>query len=74
MKPVFFYLVIVSYYNFQFSVEYNPGLLWFCFISLCNWFRKLLSLSQPIRCKTKTNRDLVTCVFPRFGYLRFPAL
>ena len=74
MKPVFLYLVIVPYCNFQFSVEYNPGLLWFCFISLCNRSRKLASLSQPIRCKTKTNRDLVTCVFPRFGYLRFPAL
>ena len=73
MKPVFLYLVIVSYCNFQLSVEYNPGFLWFCFISLCNWSRKLASLSQPIRCKTKTNRDLVTCVFPRFGYLRFPA-
>ena len=72
MKPVFLHLV--SYCNFQFSVEYNPGLLWFCFISLCNWSWKLASLSQPIRCKTKTNRDLVTCVFPRFGYLRFPAL
>ena len=74
MKPVFLYLVIVAYCNFQLSVEYNPGLLWFYFISLCNWSRKLVSLSQPIRCKTKTNRDLVTCVFPRFGYLRFPAL
>ena len=76
MKPVFLYLVIVSYCNFQFSVEYNPGLLWFCFISLCNWFRKLVSLSQPIRCKTKlaSSRALVTCVFPRFDYMRFPAL
>ena len=74
MKPVFLYLVIVAFCNFQLSVEYNPGLLWFYFIFLCNWSRKLASLSQPIRCKTKTNRDLVTCVFPRFGYLRFPAL
>ena len=28
--------------------------------------RNLPPLSQPIRCKTKTNRDLITRVFPRF--------
>ena len=33
---------------------------------LCDWSRKLAPLSQPIRCKTYTNHDLVTCVFPRF--------
>ena len=42
-----------------------PGLHWFCFTSLCDWSRKLAPSSQPIRCKTKTNRDLVTRVFPR---------
>ena len=34
--------------------------------SLCDWSRKLAPLSQPIRLKPKTNRDLVTHVFPRF--------
>ena len=50
-------------------VENNPGLDWFCFTTLCDWSRKLAPPSQPIRCKTKTNRDLVTHVFPR---LRLP--
>ena len=51
--------------NFQFSVESNPGLHWFCFTVLCEWSRKLAPPSKPIRYKTKTNRDLVTRVFPR---------
>ena len=42
-------------------------LLWFCFTTLCDWFRNLAPLSQPIRCKTKTNHDLVACVFPRLA-------
>ena len=38
---------------------------WFCFTTLCDWSRKHAPPSQPIRCKSKTNRDLVTRVFPR---------
>ena len=37
--------------------------------SLYNWFRKLTPFSQLIRFKSNTNRDLVTCVFPRFRQL-----
>ena len=36
-------------------------LLWFCFTSLCEGFKKLAPPIQPIRCKTKTNR------FPALG-------
>ena len=32
-----------------------------------DWFKKLAPPAQPIRCKTKTNRDLVAYVFPRWG-------
>ena len=32
---------------------------------LCDWSRKFAPPSQPIRCKIKTNRDLVSRVFPR---------
>ena len=39
---------------------------WFCFMSLCDWSIKLMSLYQPIRFKTETSRDLVVRVFPRF--------
>ena len=37
----------------------------FCFLSLCDWSRKLALFSQPIRFKTKTNPNLVTHGFPR---------
>ena len=35
-----------------------------CFTSLSHWSRKLTPLTRPIRCKTKTNGDLVARVFP----------
>ena len=54
------------YSNFELSVESNSELLWFCFLSFSDWFVRLQPLPQPIRFKTKTNRDMVTRVFPRF--------
>ena len=42
-------------------------LLWFFFITLCNWSKRLAPLSQLIRSNTKTNRDLLACVFPRLA-------
>ena len=49
-------------------VEIIPRQHRICLISLCDWFRKLAPLSHPIRFKfLKTNHDLVTRVFPRFG-------
>ena len=47
------------------SVESNPGLHWFCFTLFCDCVIGLIDWSQPIRCQTKTSRDLVTRVFPR---------
>ena len=44
------------------SVESNPGLDWFCFITLCDWCRKLAPPTQQIICKS------------RLGLSRFPAL
>ena len=46
------------------SVENNSALQWFCFIPLCDWFRKLTPRFRPIRCKTIANRALVTRFFP----------
>ena len=48
--------------EFQLRVESKLGLLWFCITTLCDWS---LSSNQPIRCKTKTNYDLDTRIFPR---------
>ena len=53
--------------NFQLSVESKPVLHWFCFSWLCDWARKLALLSQTGRRRTKTNHNLVSHVFPRFG-------
>ena len=44
--------------NFQWSIERNPGLLCFSFTALCDCSQKLVPLSQPIICQTKTNHDL----------------
>ena len=44
------------------SFQFTFGLLRFCFTSPCDWILKLTSSFQPIRFKTKTNRDLVTHV------------
>ena len=41
----------------------------FSFISLRDWFRKLVPASQPIRYKTNTDRIFDTHVFPRFKQL-----
>ena len=51
----------------QLSVESNLELLWFCFTTLYDWFKKFATPTQPFRCKTKTNRDLVARVFPALG-------
>ena len=59
-------LRILKWSNFQLNVKRNLGLRWFCFTPLYDWFRKLALLPQPIRCKIKTNDDLVTRIFPRF--------
>ena len=53
--------------HFQSRVKSNPGSHWFCSTPLCDWSRKLTLFFQPIRCKTRTNHDLVAHVFPRFG-------
>ena len=52
----------------NFSIEYRSSLKLhcFCFTSHCYWCRKLASLPRPIRCKSKTNHDLVARIFPRF--------
>ena len=49
----------------QFSfINNDPGLL--CLTLLCDWSRKPAPLLQPMKCKTTTNPNLVTRVFPRF--------
>ena len=49
--------------NLQLNVERNPA----CFLFLiCDWFRNIAPLSQPVRCKTKNHS--------RPGRPRFPAL
>ena len=53
--------------NFKWSIVANPRWDWFSFTPLSDWSKKNVPLSQPIRCKIKTNPDLVAHVFPRFG-------
>ena len=55
--------------SFQLRVESIRGLHWLNSTSFCDWFRKLESLSQPIRCKTETNHDLVATFSRALGSL-----
>ena len=48
-------MMITDYYNgFDLSVESNMYSLWFCFTTLCDWFTKLVPLSQPVANKTSS--------------------
>ena len=50
------------------NVESNPRLHWYSFTLFCDWSRKLVLFSWPIRYKIKTNHSLVAGVFPRFRW------
>ncbi len=50
---------------FTLSVESNSRMLWFYITMLSDWFKTLAPLFQPIKSKTKTNRDSLAHVFPR---------
>ena len=57
-------IIIPFWSNLHLRVE-SDALIFLLYV-LCDWFRKLMLLSQPIRCKIKPNHDLVSRVFPRF--------
>jgi len=50
----------------RFSFECRK-VIGFAFTTLRDWFKKLAPLFHPIRSKTKTNRDSLVRVFPRFA-------
>ena len=50
----------------RFSFECRK-VIGFAFTTLRDWLRKLAPLFHPIRSKTKTNRDSLVRVFPRFA-------
>ena len=51
---------VVIYFCFYRSLRFQ----WLDFATLCDWSKIFTPNSQPIRCKSKINRDLVTRVFP----------
>ena len=58
------------------SVESNVVFALVFLFSLSDWIKKLAPLSQPIRCKTKVNRDfprltLITCICLNFVLVHF---
>ena len=64
--PSFIFILFPRSLKVNGHVPLNPKHPWEAlFTALCDWSRKLTQPSQPIRCKTKTNRGLVTRVFPR---------
>ena len=50
----------------RFSFECRK-VIGFAFTTLRDWLKKLAPLFHPIRSKTKTNRDSLVRVFPRFA-------
>ena len=50
----------------RFSFE-RRKVIGFAFTTLRDWLKKLAPLFHPIRSKTKTNRDSLVRVFPRFA-------
>jgi len=50
----------------RFSFECRK-VIGFAFTTLRDWLKKLVPLFHPIRSKTKTNRDSLVRVFPRFA-------
>ena len=57
--------------SFQQSIESDLELLGFCFTLLRDRSKEFMLLSQPIRCKTKTNLTLVTRAFPRLKQVTY---
>ena len=57
------------YSNFELSVESNSELLWFCFLSFSDWFRRLPPLPQPIRFKLKPIATWSPAFFRALGSL-----
>ena len=47
-------------------MDNNLGFHKFSFIFLCDWSRQIVPLSQPIRCKARTDHHLGTVVFLHF--------
>ena len=52
----------------RFSFECRK-VIGFAFVTLHDWLKKFAPLFHPIRSKTKTNRDSLARVFPRFSQL-----
>ena len=49
----------------RFSFECRK-VIGFAITTLRDWLKRFAPLFHPIRSKTKTNRDALTCIFPRF--------
>ena len=58
--------------NFGFSAKSYPRFYWFCFSSLCDWSRKLTSLSQMQN--QNQSRPRKDPLLSRLSHSRFPAL
>ena len=61
-------LVIFGRYNGleRFSFECRK-VIGFAITTLRDWLKRFAPLFDPIRSKTKTNRDALACIFPRFA-------
>ena len=56
---------------FTTMAQYSEIALVLLYLTLCDWSRKLMPLSRPITCETKSNHDLVARVFRTLSSLFF---
>ena len=59
--------IVIRATSFELTLKEILRLLWFRIATLCDRLKILVPLSQPIRSKTKTNRDLPARVFPHLA-------
>jgi len=59
-------IIIIIIIIEQFSIECRE-VIGFALTTLGDWLKKFAPLFHPIRSKTKTNRDSLARVFPRFA-------
>ena len=57
-------LILIMIERFSFECRKVIG---FAITTLRDWLKRFAPLFLPIRSKTKTNRDALACIFPRFA-------
>ena len=66
LTAISFQLLVIHCILERFSFECRK-VIGFAITTLRDWLKRFAPLFHPIRSKTKTNRDALACIFPRFA-------